>query len=126
MIRFTARWFCSTMLLRHFDWRSSISRQASALTLWIAAVLAPLLSMVIFWGRSCRLMARSRWRCAAALSRLAVSKKSTLLHHRFNVAQTQRVCCIPASAHQHDFQWIVQLLEHLAQLAYRKRAANTS
>ena len=38
------------MLLRYFDWRSSILRQASALTLWIAAVLAPLLSMVIFWG----------------------------------------------------------------------------
>ena len=39
-------------------------------------------------------------------------------NHRFNVAQTQRVGCIPASAHQHDFQWLVQPLEHLAQLVY--------
>ena len=45
-------------------------------------------------------------------------RRRALGNHRLNVAQTQRVCCIPASAHQHDFQWIVQPLEHLAQLAY--------
>ncbi len=34
--RFTARWYCSTMLLSYLHCRSSISRQASSLTLWIA------------------------------------------------------------------------------------------
>ena len=63
----TPRWSCSTMLLRYFDWRSTMSTQASALTLSMAAVLAPLLSIVIFSGTSCRLMARSKKRRAAAI-----------------------------------------------------------
>ena len=50
----------------------------ATLTLSMAVVLAPLLSMVIFSGRSCSLIARSKNRRAAALSRLAVNRKSTL------------------------------------------------
>src|SRR5450830_127868 len=44
------------MLFRYLHWRSSISARVSALTLSIAAGLAPLLSTVIFSGKSCRLM----------------------------------------------------------------------
>ncbi len=78
VIRFTARWSCSTMLFRYLDWRIRMSTQAPVFTLSMAAVLAPLLSMVTYSGKSCRLMARSRKRRAAAISRLAVSRKSTV------------------------------------------------
>src|SRR5436189_6404870 len=46
-MRLTARWSCSMRLLRYFDWRISMSAPESARMPWIAAVLAPLLSMVI-------------------------------------------------------------------------------
>ena len=48
------------------------------------------------------------------MNRGVVNKDASFLHHRFNVAKAQRVCCVPASAHQHDFQRIVQPLENLA------------
>ena len=44
----------------------------------MGSLLAPLLSMVIFSGTSCSTIARSKNRGAAALSRLAVSRKSTV------------------------------------------------
>ncbi len=44
----------------------------SAWTLWMAEALAPLLSMVIFSGKPCRPMARSRNHLAAAWSRWAM------------------------------------------------------
>ena len=47
----------------------------SAIRLFTAAVLAPLLSMVIFSGTSCNPIARSNKRRVAAWSRLAVSKR---------------------------------------------------
>src|SRR5664279_2579398 len=47
-MRLIARWSCSTMLLRYFDWRSPMSAPESARMPSMAAVLAPLLSMVIF------------------------------------------------------------------------------
>jgi len=74
-IRLMARWSYSMMLFRYLFWRIRVSTQASALTLSMAAVLAPHLSMVIFCGTSCRLMARSRKRRAAARSRLVVRRK---------------------------------------------------
>ena len=45
----------------------------------IAALLAPLLSIVTFSGTPLAFMALSKNRRAAALSRLAVSRKSTVL-----------------------------------------------
>lgn len=63
------------MLLRYFDSRSSMFRQASSSTLPMAVLLGPLLSMVIFPGWPCRSMARSRDRLAVAMSRLAVEKR---------------------------------------------------
>ena len=47
-----------------------------------------------------------------------INKNASFLHHLFNVAQAQWVCCVSTGTHQHDFQWIVQTLEHFAQLAY--------
>src|SRR5450830_2113515 len=78
VILLTARWSCSTMLLRYLFWRIRMSTQASALMLSMAVVLAPLLSIVIFSGKSCRLMASSRNRRADALSRLAVRRKNRI------------------------------------------------
>ena len=40
-VRLTARWSCSTMLLRYLTWRISMPGWCSALQLSIAAVLAP-------------------------------------------------------------------------------------
>ena len=45
-----ARWSCSTMLLRYFDWRGPMSAPESARMPSMAAVLAPLLSTVIVSG----------------------------------------------------------------------------
>ena len=55
-----ARWSCSTMLFRYFVRRSSMSAPESARMFLIAAVLAPLLSILIFSGTPLRSMARSR------------------------------------------------------------------
>ena len=66
VIRLMARWSCSTMLLRYFDWRSSMAKPLSAWMLTMAAVLEPLSSIVIFSGRSCSSMARSKNARAAA------------------------------------------------------------
>ena len=48
IIRLINRWSFSTMLFRYLDWRNWIGTPVSAMTLAIAAVLAPLLSIVIF------------------------------------------------------------------------------
>ena len=48
------------MFFEYFDWRISMGRPLSAWMLVIAAVFAPLLSMVIFSGTLCRSMARSK------------------------------------------------------------------
>ena len=66
VIRLMARWSCSTMSLRYFDWRSSMAKPLSAWMLTMAAVLEPLSSIVIFSVRSCRSMARSKNARAAA------------------------------------------------------------
>jgi hypothetical protein len=50
----------------------------STFWLWIAAVLAPLLSIVIFSGVPFHLIALRKNLSAALRSRLAVSRKSTL------------------------------------------------
>jgi hypothetical protein len=44
------------------------------------------------------------------------NKNAALLHRFFQVSNAQRISCVPAGAHQHHLQWIVQSLEHLAQL----------
>src|ERR1700733_9794416 len=66
------------MLLRYLIWR--ILMPASVLALWlsIAAVLAPLLSIVIFSGVPFLLIALRKNLSAALRSRLAVSRKSTV------------------------------------------------
>src|ERR1017187_9505245 len=51
-----ARWSCSTMLFRYFVRRSSMSAPESARMFLIAAVLAPLLSILIFSGTPLRSM----------------------------------------------------------------------
>ena len=61
---------------------SSMSAPESARRPAIAAVLAPLLSMVIFSGTPCRSIARSKKRRAAAQSRCARSRKSIVLPSR--------------------------------------------
>jgi putative transposase len=68
--RLTARWSCSTRLFKYFDWRNSMDTPLSATKLLTAAVFAPLLSIVIFSGTSCRSIACSKKRRAAAASRL--------------------------------------------------------
>src|SRR5471030_342323 len=44
--RLMARWSCSTMLLRYLTWRTTIGTSRPALTASMAALLAPLLSIV--------------------------------------------------------------------------------
>jgi hypothetical protein len=85
-----ARWSCSTMLFRYLHCRSSMSTPLSATSARTAAVLAPLLSMVIFFGTSCRSIARSKNRRAAATSRWAVKRKSTVWHRQLSAAQHRR------------------------------------
>jgi hypothetical protein len=58
---------------------SSMPASCSALWLSIAAVLAPLLSIVIFSGVPFHLIALRTNRSAALRSRLAVSRKSTVV-----------------------------------------------
>ena len=75
-MRLIARWSCSMRLLRYFDCRISMSAPLSAHMSRIAAVLAPLLSIVIFSGTPCRPMARLKKHLAAARSRCVRSRKS--------------------------------------------------
>ena len=44
-----------------------------------------------------------------------VNQSTALVHHLLNVAQAQRGGHVPSHAGEHDFQWIVQPLEDLAQ-----------
>jgi hypothetical protein len=77
VIRLIARWSCSTILFRYFTCRSSMLASLAVLYCSIAAPLAPLLSMVIFFGVA-HSMALRRKRAAALRSRLAVRRKSTV------------------------------------------------
>src|SRR5476649_2541508 len=74
--RLMARWSCSTMLLRCLTWRTTIGTSRPALTASMAALLAPLLSMATLSGAPFSRMALSKKRFAAAMSRLAVRRKS--------------------------------------------------
>jgi hypothetical protein len=44
-----------------------------------------------------------------------IDEHAALGHHLLDVAQAQRICAIPAHAHEHHFQWVVQPLDDLAQ-----------
>ena len=67
------------MLLRYLIWRVSMPALVSVLWLSIAAVSAPLLSIVIYAGVPLYLIAyKHKKRSAALRSRLAVNSKSTL------------------------------------------------
>ena len=44
-----------------------------------------------------------------------VDKDTALLHHLLQMTKAQRISCVPAGAHQHHFERIVQSLEHPAQ-----------
>jgi hypothetical protein len=80
--RLIARWSCSTMLLRYLIWRSPMpalcSVSCSALWLSIAAVWAPLRSIVVFSGvPSCHLV----WRSAGSqLWRQSCPRPGALVH----------------------------------------------
>ena len=87
--RLMARWSCSTMLLRYFTCRTMTGVSPRALISSMAALLAPLLSKVTFSGTPLAFMALSKNRRAAALSRLAVRRKSTRL--AFLVYSTTKV-----------------------------------
>ena len=78
------------------DWRSSMSRLLSATRPRTAAVLAPLLSMVVDSGTSC-------WSKARSKKRRAVSRKSTAGRPHTS-ARTP-----------HHVQWELQPLEHPSQ-----------
>jgi hypothetical protein len=65
-LRLMARWSCSTRLFRYLDWRSSMARPLWTNKAFTAAVLAPLLSIVIFSGTSCR---SAKHACACRNSR---------------------------------------------------------
>ena len=66
------------MLFIYLDLRRWIGTAVSTMTLAIAAVLAPPLSIVLFWGKSCKSIACSKNHWAAARSSWGVSKKSTV------------------------------------------------
>jgi hypothetical protein len=78
VIRLMARWSCSTMLLRYLTWRTKIRTSRPALIASMAAVLAPLLSIATLSGSPFPL-ALSKKCSVAAMSRFAVSRKSTVL-----------------------------------------------
>jgi hypothetical protein len=63
--RLMARWSWSTMLLRYLTWRTTIAISLFSMIESMAALLAPLLSIVTFSGTSLARMASSRktaWR----------------------------------------------------------------
>ena len=72
--RLMKRWSCSTMLFKYLHWRILTRLFSSVLNCFIAAVLAPLLSILIKLGLPLDPMALFKKRRAAFLSRLAVSK----------------------------------------------------
>jgi hypothetical protein len=76
--RLIARWSCSTILLRYLTCRTVTGKAIGPLILSIAALLTPLLSIAIFSGPPFSRIAFSKKRLAAAVSRCAVSKKSTV------------------------------------------------
>ena len=44
-----------------------------------------------------------------------VNENTTLLHHFFNMSQTERVGHVSAYANKYDFQWVMKALEDLTQ-----------
>ena len=168
-----AGWSCSTMLLRYFDWRNSMSEPESARIPSIAAVLA---HAVQFDGafeespcrgivslstkqkvdrgtgrvdgsvqvlplaadfdvgfvhppvRAHRTFASAKHRGQERqdidrppMNRGVIDEQAALGHHLFDLAQAQRVGRVPANAHPHHLQRIVQPLDHLAQRLDRPR-----
>src|ERR1017187_1396943 len=73
-----ARWVLLDDVVQVLCTPQFVSAPESARMFLIAAVLAPLLSILIFSGTPLRSMARSRNRRPAETSRLAVSRKSTV------------------------------------------------
>lgn len=66
------------MLFRYLTWRTTIGTSRPALIASMAALLAPLLSIATLSGSPFAPIALSKKRFAAAMSRLAVSRKSTV------------------------------------------------
>jgi hypothetical protein len=56
-----------------------------------------------------------------AVNRGMNDKQAALLHHLFEIAQTQRVGDIPRHAQQHDVQWKSQPLDHASRIAHKQR-----
>ena len=44
-----------------------------------------------------------------------VNENTTLLHHFFNMSQTERVGHVPAHANEHDFKWVMKPLQDFVQ-----------
>src|SRR5450631_4817125 len=52
-----------------------------------------------------------------AVHRGMIDEQAALLHHLFEIAQTQRVGDVPPHAEQHDVQWKSQPLYHASRIA---------
>ena len=50
-----------------------------------------------------------------------IDEHAALLHHLFEIAQTQPVCDVPPDAQQHDVQWKSQSLDHASRIAHKLR-----
>ena len=122
-----------------------MSTQASALTLSMPAVLVPLLSTAWYshfhWPAtlmqvsSIRQLAPTlclrRRKAAANTGRIFIAQRCTvewstktpLLHHFFNVSQTERVGHVPPHAGKHHIKGVVQPLQDLVQGAVDQTVA---
>jgi hypothetical protein len=56
-----------------------------------------------------------------AVNRGMIDEQAALLHHLFEIAQTQRVGDIPPDAQQHNVQWKSQPLDHASRIALKQR-----
>jgi hypothetical protein len=56
-----------------------------------------------------------------AVNRGMIDEQAALLHHLFEIAQTQRVGDVPPDAQQHDVQWKSQPLDHASCAVHDRR-----
>ena len=96
------------ILLRYFDWRSTMVRPLSAWMLAMAAVLEPLLSTANSGERRQHLG-------GPPVNGRVIDRHATFGHHLLQMPQAQRVGYVPAHANQDHFNWIMQPLKNAAQ-----------
>src|SRR5450755_2224198 len=61
-----------------------------------------------------------------AVNRGMIDEHAALLHHLFQVAQTQRVRDVPSHAQQHDVQWKAQPLDHASDAVHDRPFVTSS